>query len=156
MELENAISGIRIKIPSDFVTTVKFVATCEPTKAELDAINRAFTAFQKEITENPPPKVSPLPTITVIITDSDWFQFRIDDNPEVWGLEARLILLPVHRWRRNGMKSFCMTLVTLEELCHALYLIDDEILVKYKVLDCYRHILPNVQLGDLYNAGWKD
>lgn len=65
-----------------------------------------------------------------------------------------MIVLPVHRWRLRKLKFAQMVVAILEELCHIHYSIDDEILVQYRVTDCFRNILPEVQRKDLYHENW--
>ena len=151
MQLKDSFGGILLYRPRACDDYLTWVSQCELTDSERDAILRALLAFDFEIKANPP-KVSPLPLISVIITDREELTLSFADTPSVLGITARLIVLPMHRLRIYDNESLILELSLIEELCHSVYLVDDERLVQDYVVNCFRHLEPNIRREDLYKT----
>lgn len=61
-----------------------------------------------------------------------------------------LVIFPLHRWRALRMTDLQMLTVMLEELCHSLFLIRDELAVKHMVTKAVQQLYPNLTIQKLY------
>lgn len=82
-----------------------------------------------------------------IITDRDTIEVKSDSNER--GLYMELCVFLVHRWKKyNRVQIFT---IILEELCHCIWRIEDEVEVKHKVVEVYKQMLPSITIDKLYN-----
>lgn len=155
MNLKGGINGFNFFHPISCERYVAWASDCELTQHERKAFSCAFFAFDDEISKGMPNNVSSIPHAVVLITDKEEITIQFHGVPDTFGLAFRLIVLQIGRWRKMKLSYHQEILVILEELCHAIYGIFDELLVEEYVLRCYRHIDPNIQLESLYNPDWK-
>lgn len=139
------------RFPERALEYLKFEIHCELSQQEIKVISDAICAFELEMQFDPPPIYPPLIS-TMIITDGAEFTCCFDDEPAFYGQAMRLIHLPVDRWRKFQPPLLYLVgfQTVLEELCHTHYLVDDEILVKRRVLACAKQLYPKLEFEDLY------
>lgn len=142
--------------PPSALNYLEINVLCELQPVEIKAISDAITAFENQLAVDPPP-IWPPRRSTVIITGSEELVIGFDDIPEILGQVTRLVILHPYRWRKSfpGKVYRVGLTAVLEELCHMHYLISDELEVKRKVHQCYRHIDPFVRYEDLYDPHWQ-
>ena len=122
---------------------------CSITEREAACILLALEAFDTERKLNPP--TQPMFKATIIITDREELTLCTQDEPLTLGLALRLIFLQIGRVRKRYSESCLLTQILLEELCH-IYYTDNERLVQDYVVNCFRHLEPNIRREDLYKT----
>lgn len=147
------IDSLDVRYPENLSPYIHWCGTCQPTEIESDSILTALIALSHEIKRDPPR--CGLTAVNVILLDREVLELSLSDKPSEMGLISRLIILPLHRWRQRELSLSGMITAVLEEFSHVWYSIDDELLVEQKVLECFRHLVPTVQLADIYNPNWK-
>ena len=152
MLLSNGIHFRAPRVPSILEPHISWSGHCSLTDEETLAFYLAFLAFSQEFTANP--RNGRLFGINILLLNQSDFTIILD-APDTLGHVARLIILPLHRWREFGLNENMMIISILEELCHMFYLEDDEIKVESLVLACYQRLVPTARLEDVYNLRWS-
>ena len=153
MILPNGVPAFDIPgTPEGLFPHISWCAQCQMLSTEKRAVSLAMQAFWLEFSSNP--RGHRLAGINILCIDSSEFSLQLDNDDEM-GLALRIIVLPLHHWRRKALSIPAMIICMLEELCHALYVTDDELEVEHLVLACARRLWPNACLSDLYNPHWK-
>lgn len=85
--------------------------------------------------------------------------FTPDGNLEIinrskayWGVTFSLIIYSIDKFRQKGNPIYYCT-IFLEELCHHFWNIEDEKLVKHKVLEIMQNLKTDFVLSDIYPDG---
>ena len=95
-------------------------------------------------------KVTNMPEISCIFTKDGEISMAIDSEDLLAVNTNRLCIYAIERWRETGGSDILILMVFLEELCHVIWNITDEIKVKYKVFDILKRIWPDYKIEDMY------
>lgn len=95
-------------------------------------------------------KVTNMPEISCIFTKDGEISMAIDSEDLLAVNTNRLCIYAIERWRETGGSDILILMVFLEELCHVIWNITDEIKVKYKVFDILKRIWPDYKIEDIY------
>jgi hypothetical protein len=95
-------------------------------------------------------KVTNMPEISCIFTKDGEISMAIDSEDLLAVNTNRLCIYAIERWREIGGSDILILMVFLEELCHVIWNITDEIKVKYKVFDILKRIWPDYKIEDIY------
>lgn len=91
-------------------------------------------------------------TVTCIFTSDGDLTLKM--LPQQFGVMMRLIVYPMSRWEKfpnRSNKQLLIHMILIEELAHHFWNIEDEIKVKYKVIEIMKHIFPDVEMSDVYS-----
>ena len=147
MKLKNGLSSILfLPLPDALQDKITIASTCELTPHEREIFFVAFHLIDKALIKDPVPLEQLY--INAVITDSDDITLQME--PNVLGNQVHLVIYPVHRWRDMQLSDYKVLTAIVEELCHALWIITDEDLVKDKVTEVIKVYNPNVNRGLLY------
>lgn len=92
--------------------------------------------------------------VFVLCTENGEFTFVDNDG---MGYYMPLIILNLGNWRSGNWTDVHILATLVEELCHHFWSIDDEEVVKYKVLEILNSILNfEVTFDALYGQRWKE
>lgn len=80
------------------------------------------------------------------------FTIQLDENQ--LGMITSLVVYPIYRWNEFPDNIVCTCI--LEELCHCLWCIRDEVEVNFKVFEIMKRIYPMIKMIDLYNVEWMN
>ena len=106
----------------------------------------AFAMFAKYATEVP---IIIKDNFNIFYTSNRALPIIMDEN-EI-GAAFSCVIYNVKRMLEHcGTNKMCCIIVILEELCHCLYAISNEYIVKYRVTDIVRLNNPRIQPNDLY------
>lgn len=94
-------------------------------------------------------KLIEIPKCNCIITDSDKITLVVEEN-EI-GLSMNLCIFPIYKWVNNKYNKTQILTIILEELCHSILGIEDELIVKKKVLEIMRMSNEKVELNNFYS-----
>lgn len=95
-------------------------------------------------------KVTNMPEISCIFTKDGEISMAIDSEDLLAVNTNRLCIYAIERWRETGGSDILILMVFLEEVCHVIWNITDEIKVKYKVFDILKRIWPDYKIEDMY------
>lgn len=95
-------------------------------------------------------KITSIPEISCIFTKDGEVSMAIDSENLLAVNTNRLCIYAIDRWRQSGGSDVLILMVFLEELCHVIWNITDEIKIKYKVFDILKRIWPDYKIEDLY------
>ena len=85
----------------------------------------------------------------VLFVDRDDFTVRFEDH-SCAGCHFSFAVYPIHIWHELQLSDYQMLTCMVEELCHALYLITDEVAVKHVVLEVIKHYEPRMTFEALF------
>lgn len=95
-------------------------------------------------------KITNIPQISCIFTKDGEVSMAIDSENVLAVNTNRLCIYAIDSWRQSGGSDVLILMVFLEELCHVIWNITDEIKVKYKVFDILKRIWPDYKIEDIY------
>lgn len=93
-----------------------------------------------------------VPYVTCLALNNDMFTIQLDENQ--LGMITALAVYPIYRW--NGFPDNIVCTFILEELCHCLWCIRDEVEVNFKVFEIMKRIYLKIKMRDLYNVEWMN
>ncbi|MCA0980251.1 hypothetical protein [Exiguobacterium aestuarii] len=100
--------------------------------------------------------IESLPKLNAIISDQKMITFELDE--EAGGYRTNLVFYPINFWIENQWSDYAILASVLEEYCHHFWNIEDEALVKRKVVDIMNSHIFNresqVTLDQVYNIKW--
>lgn len=148
MKLKNGLPEIQFPIiPAPLKDNITIVSTCTLTRREQEIFYVAMQVIVQSLKKAPVPEEQL--KINAIITDSDEITLQIEPE-SILGNCVRFVLYPVHRWRNMNLNDYQILTAIVEELCHAIWIIADEDLVKDKVTEVIKLYNPSVTRFDLY------
>ncbi|KZL90498.1 hypothetical protein [Clostridium magnum] len=109
-----------------------------------------YIGLEKLSTQIEEEKVANMPEISCIFTKDGEISMAIDSEDLLAVNTNRLCIYAIERWREIGGSDILILMVFLEELCHVIWNITDEIKVKYKVFDILKRIWPDFKIEDIY------
>lgn len=95
-------------------------------------------------------KVTDIPELSCIFTKDGEVSMDIGSESLLAVNTNRLCIYAIDRWRRSGGSDVLILMIFLEELCHVIWNIADEIKVKYKVFDILKRVWPDYKIEDIY------
>lgn len=95
-------------------------------------------------------KITNIPEISCIFTKDGEVSMDIDSENVLAVNTNRMCIYAIDSWRQSGGSDVLILMVFLEELCHVIWNITDEIEVKYKVFDILKRIWPDYKIEDIY------
>ena len=148
MNVANALIGRPLPmIPKVLNGRVHFVCTCELSPHELELFSVGLDCLSQTFSEDQLKAVRPKGTIIVLgspTLELEW------SGSDVLGQEFSVMVYPLYLWREKQLSDYQMLTCILEELCHRIFDIDDEILVKYKVAEAVQKYNPKISKELLY------
>lgn len=101
-------------------------------------------------------KIEFLPKVHAVITDKSKVTFEMDDDAE--GSRLNLVFFPINRWEEKKRTDYIILGAILEEFCHHFWNIEDEAIVKRKVIDIMNTRIFNedsqITIDYVYNEKW--
>jgi len=95
--------------------------------------------------------------LNVICIITPYGDFAIQrDNEQLAYCISHLVIYPIQKWIDDNFNDLKILLFITEELCHTFWEIHDEVRVNYKVLEVMKHIMPELQMENLYNTKWME
>lgn len=147
MKLKNGLTSMLFPhLPDTLNGRINIASTCELTPHEREIFFVAFHLIDMAIKKTPVPPEQL--EINAVITDSD--EITLQMEPAHLGNRAHLVFYPVHRWRAMRLSDYKVLTCIVEELCHAIWIITDEDLVKDRVTDVIKAYNPSVTRDQLY------
>lgn len=133
--------------PERFWKKIYLAGTCELTNDEKELLRIALLGISSALDAFPPSKSDLKLNIFVIDTDKLTLHFN---DPHSLGYHVSFIILPVRRWREAKYSSGSILIAMLEELCHDIWGIIDENIVKLRVEAVLKYIFPTLSARALY------
>lgn len=142
MTLQNVKGFIKpIVIPHSFLGKVKVFTNCDVTEDEIVLFNAALKAMSEYVRDNAI-DLSDYFTLNVFFTDDGTIAFTENSDTNC-GSQFHLALYRMGKLRTLPDKYTKMLFVYIEELAHYFLRISDETIIKYRVADILRYVLPN-------------
>lgn len=142
MILQNAKAFVKpISIPNSFLGKVKFFTNCDVTEDEITLFNAALKAMSEYVRDNAI-DLTDYFTLNVFFSEDGTLSFseKSDSN---CGSQFHLALYRMSKMRTLPDKYKKMLFVYIEELAHYFLRISDETIIKYKVAEILRYVLPS-------------
>lgn len=130
-----------INIPNAFVGRVKVFTNCDVTEDEIILFNAALKAMSEYVSNNSI-DLSNYFTLNVFFTEDGTISFS-EESCANCGSQFHLALYRMEKLRSLPEKYKKMLFVFIEELAHYFLRTSDETIIKYRVADILRYILPN-------------
>lgn len=142
MTLRDAKSFVKpISIPNAFFGKVKVFTNCDVTEDEIILFNAALKAMSEYVSDISI-DLSDYFTLNVFFTEDGTISFSEESSTNC-GSQFHLALYRMEKLRSLPEKYKKMLFIFIEELAHYFLRISDETIVKYKVADILRYILPS-------------
>lgn len=126
-------------LPVIFQGKIAINSNCECSDYELRLLGAALDLVAKVAESDPPKNPS---KINIIFFDTESLEIRFDD-PTCIGCHFESIFYPIGLWRSVGYSDSTIMFAMIEELCHALWLVNDGPEVQQKVESVLRLANPN-------------
>lgn len=138
----------KISIPPELKDHLTFLSTCKISPREEILFDYAFRLIALQIQSGDP--IPPMVHLNWAVIDCDSLQLQFDSKAQ-YGCHISYVFFPIHKWRSVRLKDIAVLACIIEEFCHGLWIISDEMLVKQKVLAILnRDEKINVSFDDLY------
>ncbi|AXO97173.1 hypothetical protein [Bacillus anthracis] len=152
-KLEGAVPSKLPIAPPDLQNKIRITATYEITEREAFLYHRALKGLDLQLKEQGV-DYSKLPEATAIFTRDGKFTI-LPDGDEL-GYKTCLLIYCVQKWRDVSYTDEGLLIIFLEELCHHFLNIDDEEIVKHKVVEVINRITEKkLTFEDLFASDWK-
>ena len=139
-----------IALPNVLQNKMFLRANCDLTDEELKTFQLTLNLVAKYIAENNI-DISRCDKFNILFTSDGSFSF-FEEDPRVCGMQLQLAIYRMERIRK--LQSITMTLfVYIEELAHYLLGIYDETIIKHRVADIIKYVVPDFDLQDLKELG---
>lgn len=156
MIIENAKEIIYKSNTNITFTTIPFTISyiIEPTKHELEVFKFSIDILDKYIIGKNEKIINK--GFNIVFTDNTAIRCK-ETNKNVGGYICKIIIYQVNTWRNlKNITDELLIAIFLEELCHMIFNIDDEVEVKYKVYDVMKYSHSQYTLQQYANTiGWK-
>jgi len=149
--------GFLIPNVSDFEISSKiaFVSTCSPSNHLIELFRYGVLGIEKQI-KNEGIEIKSLPKVTAVITDKKKITFEMDED--AGGSRLNLVFYPINHWLDSEWTDYIILGAILEEFCHHFWNIEDEAIVKRKVIDIMNNCIFNkesqITIDYVYNEEW--
>lgn len=152
MILQNVKPFIKpIKIPDNFKGKVTILANCNITEDEIDLFNASLKAVSNYVLNNSI-DLSDYFTLNVFFTDDGTIAFS-EEKESNCGSQFHVAVYRMGKMRTLPDKYKRMLFVFIEELAHYFLRISDETIIKYRVAEILRYILPSFTDDEMKNWG---
>lgn len=142
MTLQNVKPFVKpVSIPNSFLGKVKVFTNCNVTEDEIILFNAALKAMSEYVRDHAV-DLSDYFTLNIFFTEDGTISFS-EESDSNCGSQFHLALYRMGKMRTLPDKYTKMLFVYIEELAHYFLRISDETLIKYKVADILRYVLPN-------------
>lgn len=134
-------------VPTFFQDKLEFRTTTNLSEYDAKLFVYALMKLEEQIIEE---KLSldGIPKAFAIFTDNGELSFELTQG--VLGLNVHLITYAIKRWDEYNLTEVGKVAVFLEELCHWIWNISDEVKVKYKVFEVLERIYPNIKFEQVF------
>lgn len=149
MIVKNHVNTVGPVIPNELIRKLVVVATYELTEHEAKLFTLALQAIVNQM-EKEKMDFTKIPRTNAIITKDGSIELEFEDT--ILGTQVSLVIYAVQKWRNFKYGDQQILMILIEELCHNYWNIEDETIVKYKVWQVIKWIMPDVELIDLYNV----
>lgn len=140
-----------ISVPNAFSGKVKVFTNCHITEDEITLFNAALKAMSEYVSDNSI-DLSDYFTLNVFFTEDGSISFSEESSANC-GSQFHLALYRMGKLRSLPDKYKKMLFVFIEELAHYFLRIADETIIKYKVAEILRYILPSFTDEEMKNWG---
>lgn len=130
---------------------IEVSSTCELTPAEILCFDKALYLVEKALKDEGNYSRDHHANVFFVNNDAVTFLYT---NPHTMGVHQGIVLYFVHRWRANQLSEQEVLVAMLEELCHCLWHIHDELIIKEKVAAIARPLIPNASVETLYHGSF--
>jgi len=138
-------------IPEKLKNKIQLRASFALTENEASLFTSALMLVEtKLISENI--DIEKIVKVTIIVTEDGHFSIYAEGNE--LGYKLVFIIYRVKVWRERKLPDLSIITILLEELCHHFWGIEDEIKVKYKVLEILNEsgiLSKEISIDDIYN-----
>lgn len=145
MYIANSVTTIVPAIPDTLKQYVKVFSVCVLHESDIAPFSAAFNALAAYMVDHPFPQ--PNHGVKIIFCDENLPIYANDDDA-VGGFD---VFAYYHMDKLRTKNTVQIFTAALEELCHALYVVHDEVRVKHLVYDVALTILPGISFYDLYS-----
>lgn len=149
MHSENIIDNTFL-IPKIIADKLVFIPLYDLNEREILLFNLALNAVANGITKD---NIDDLRHTNVVFTQNGSFYFS-QENGDVFGMHCHFCIYAMETLRKTENEYF-MLVTFIEELVHHFWGIEDEIAVKYKVVEIAQTVEPKVTLDMLKGWGLK-
>lgn len=149
--------GYLIPNISDFEISSKinFISTINLSEQEILLFRLGVLGIQRQLTKENI-NIESLPKVTAVITDRKKLTFELDED--AGGSRLNLVFYPINHWKDNEWNDYIKLGAILEEFCHHFWNIEDEAIVKRKVIDIMNNCIFNedsqITISHVYNEKW--
>lgn len=149
MRLKNAIDTLFPHIPDNLLPHLTVHSTCTLTDREIQIIGLGLKLVGQYV-ETGNEIIQTIHT-NMVTYDTDELT-TIHDDEETLGNNVSYILYPVHRWRKRNLGDLQILTCVIEEMCHCFWIIRDEVIVKYKVVEILKQLSPEIAFETVYTG----
>lgn len=141
------------QIPKEIIDKVVIRATFPLTEHEAFLFSLSLVGIVAQMKKEEF-KIGNLRQVFVLCTRNGDFTYVSDDDG--MGYYMPLIVLRLQEWRSGGWSDLHILATYVEEFCHHFWSIDDEEVVKHKVIEILNNILKReITFDNLYGPHWK-
>ena len=134
-------------VPEFLKNKLEFRTTTDLSEHDAKIFAYALMKLEEQIKEE---KIS-LDSVSktfAIFSDNGEISFELTE--ETLGVNVHIITYAIKRWEQYKLEEVGKIAVFLEELCHWMWNISDEVKVKYKVFEVLERIYPNIKFEQVF------
>ena len=149
MQVEDKIENTFF-VPNIIADKITFILMCELSEREILLFNKALTAVANGIKKD---NIDEPRHTNVIFTKNGSFYFS-QEKDSIFAMHCNFCIYAMETLRKTENDYFILV-TFIEELVHHFWGIEDEVAVKYKVVDVAQTIEPKVTVDMLKGWGLK-
>lgn len=153
-KLEGAVASIMPVVPSPLSKCIYMAATTCLTEIEARTFTKALDGILIQLVREEA-DFEELPIVSALFTENGDFTYIEDED--CFGRQLNLAVYPMRRIREKGFHPDKLLVIYLEELCHVIWRISNEITVKHKVTEVYSWVYgKQLRIEQLYLKDWLE
>ncbi len=152
VKVAGTIDTVAISVPVSLNEKFEYATTYALTEREAHLFLVALSGVELQLKEE---KVdfADLSKVCVIFTENGTFTLEADSI----GYQINFVVFGIKKWRDAKWTERNILTAYVEELCHHYLRIEDEEVVKHKVLEVVNRVLETkFKFNDLYSENWKE
>lgn len=136
------------QVPKTFEKKLEFRTTTNLKEYDAKLFAYVLTVLEKQVLKENL-DLNKVPKAFAIFTDNG--EIKISIPKGILGINVHLLTYAIKRFEYYELAEVFKVSVFLEELCHWLWNIEDEIEVKYKIFEIIKEIYPDIKFEQIYN-----
>ena len=136
-------------VPLFFNNKLEFRTTTSLGEYEAKLFVYALMKLEEQIKEEDL-SMDIVPKAFAIFTDDGELSIELSDG--ILGTNVHFITYAIKRWDKYKLDEVGKVAVFLEELCHWIWNISDEVKVKYKVFEILERIYPSIKFDQVFKV----